>query len=127
MVLGANKRQSHNMTMTLENPQNLQKPSREQVALDNGYIPDAEGVVTSPYGNIMSQFYPNKVARYKAFRFVDTKYTEKKPEEKKRPGTVVYVHRLVWTHFNGEIPKGKKVQHLDGNKDNNRLENLTLV
>lgn len=34
---------------------------------------------------------------------------------------------LVWTSFKGEIPEGCEVSHIDGNKGNNRLDNLKLV
>lgn len=33
---------------------------------------------------------------------------------------------LVWEAFNGEIPEGFKVVHIDGDKQNNRLDNLKL-
>lgn len=38
----------------------------------------------------------------------------------------VYVHRLVYEAFNGPIPPGMEVAHLDGNKDNPALTNLSL-
>lgn len=34
---------------------------------------------------------------------------------------------LVWEAWKGEIPKGFRVGHIDGNKQNNRLDNLELV
>lgn len=34
---------------------------------------------------------------------------------------------LVWEAFNGKIPNGYVVAHIDGNKGNNRLNNLKLV
>jgi hypothetical protein len=37
------------------------------------------------------------------------------------------VHRLVWQVFNGEIPDGYIIHHLDGNKHNNNLCNLCLM
>ena len=45
--------------------------------------------------------------------------------------TIVYntecrVCDLVWEAFNGEIPQGFKVVHVDGNLLNNRLDNLAL-
>lgn len=38
-----------------------------------------------------------------------------------------FVHRLVWEAFNGEIPKNLEINHKNGIKHDNRLENLELV
>lgn len=51
----------------------------------------------------------------------------------KKSGYMVYssklgsVHRLLVTHFIGEIPEGMCVNHKDGNKLNNDLSNLEIV
>jgi hypothetical protein len=37
-----------------------------------------------------------------------------------------YAHRLAWIISYGEIPENKIIYHLNGNKSDNRLENLTL-
>ena len=37
------------------------------------------------------------------------------------------VHRLVWMAFKGEIPEGLEIDHIDGNRSNNRLDNLRVV
>ena len=37
------------------------------------------------------------------------------------------VHRMVWEAFNGMIPDGYDIDHLDGNPANNALENLEIV
>lgn len=37
------------------------------------------------------------------------------------------VHRLVWEAFNGEIPEGMEIDHINTIRDDNRLENLRLV
>ena len=36
-------------------------------------------------------------------------------------------HRYVWTQANGEIPKGMHIDHINGNKTDNRLENLQCI
>lgn len=36
------------------------------------------------------------------------------------------VHRIVWLAFNGPIPEGMQINHLNENKSDNRLENLSL-
>jgi hypothetical protein len=38
-----------------------------------------------------------------------------------------YLHRLVWEAFRGAIPSGLEINHKDGNRNNNRLDNLELV
>lgn len=39
----------------------------------------------------------------------------------------VYIHRLMWQTFIGDIPDGYEINHIDHNKKNNKLENLELV
>lgn len=36
-------------------------------------------------------------------------------------------HRLVWLHFRGRIPDGLVINHKNGNKSDNRLDNLEVV
>lgn len=37
------------------------------------------------------------------------------------------LHRMVYIHYNGEIPKGYCIHHKDGNKGNNDISNLECV
>lgn len=37
------------------------------------------------------------------------------------------VHRAVWEAFNGEIPEGLDIDHIDGNPHNNSLDNLQAI
>lgn len=37
-----------------------------------------------------------------------------------------FIHRVVWEAFNGNIPENYQVNHLNENKSDNRLENLSL-
>ena len=39
----------------------------------------------------------------------------------------MYVHRIIWYYYYGEIPKNLAINHKDGKKDNNNIENLELL
>jgi hypothetical protein len=39
----------------------------------------------------------------------------------------ILLHRLIWIVANGDIPENIEVNHINGIKDDNRLENLELV
>lgn len=36
------------------------------------------------------------------------------------------VHRLIWQYYNGKIPEGMEINHIDGNKRNNEIKNLEI-
>lgn len=38
----------------------------------------------------------------------------------------IFAHRLVWESFNGQVPKGMEINHIDFNKANPSLENLEI-
>ena len=37
------------------------------------------------------------------------------------------LHRVVWEFYNGKIPKRFHIHHIDGNKENNSIENLQII
>jgi hypothetical protein len=39
----------------------------------------------------------------------------------------VYLHRLVWEHVNEAIPIGCEIDHINGDKQDNRIENLKCL
>lgn len=38
-----------------------------------------------------------------------------------------YRHRVIWFYFNGVVPEGYEIDHINGDKTDNSLENLRLV
>ena len=42
-------------------------------------------------------------------------------------GRVVYMHRYVWEQANGPIPDGHHIHHINGDRGDNRLENLECI
>lgn len=39
---------------------------------------------------------------------------------------VLKAHRLAWLHFHGELPTGLDIDHINGQRGDNRIENLRL-
>ena len=37
------------------------------------------------------------------------------------------LHRVIWEHIYGKIPKGRQIDHINGIRSDNRLENLRLA
>ena len=51
------------------------------------------------------------------------KHTTKNCERK----NAKQLHRAVWEYYNGEIPEGYHIHHIDGDVDNNDISNLECV
>ena len=39
----------------------------------------------------------------------------------------VTAHRFIWEMFNGAIPEGMHIDHINGNRQDNRIENLQCI
>ena len=46
---------------------------------------------------------------------------------RKTDGNRILMHRFVWESFNGQIPKGYDIHHRDGDRTNNKINNLELM
>ena len=44
-----------------------------------------------------------------------------------RNGKAIQEHRLIWKKYHGKIPKDYQIHHKNGNKKDNRIENLQLL
>lgn len=40
---------------------------------------------------------------------------------------IAYAHRIVYRYYKGDITKGKEINHIDGNRQNNKPDNLEIV
>lgn len=85
-------------------------------------IPGFEGYRVSIKGEVMNKFgkilKPGKVSNGYMHVSLSTDGTKRKH---------MYVHHLVWIAFKGEIPEGLIVCHNDSNRENNALDNLSLM
>jgi len=70
-------------------------------------------------GNIPHNHRPVGSERLSKDGYIEVKIAE--------PNKWIGKHRLVWEQANGEIPKGYKMAFLDGDRQNVRLENLTIL
>lgn len=84
----------------------------------------------SNYGRIKRLNSPDKrghILQERILRNVDNGKGYKTVVLHKDKATRFYVHILVYEAFNGPIPEGMQVNHIDEDKSNNRLENLNLL
>ena len=52
---------------------------------------------------------------------------KRRPKYRRVGGRTVAEHRLVWEAHHGPIPDGMAIHHVNGNNQDNRIENLQLV
>lgn len=90
---------------------------KDLLGFENLYVIDSEGNIYSKRkwrGLEMRKLTPSK-NQYGYLRVFLTKDSKTKG---------ITIHKLMTTNFFGPRPKGMQVRHLDGNKENNSLNNL---
>lgn len=87
---------------------------RKQLLKFPDYYADKHGNIYNKQGHKMSPF-------------VDTTGYWQMKLRKNKKICHVRPHRHIYEAFNGEIPKGMQINHIDGNKLNNSLDNLEIV
>lgn len=68
-----------------------------------------------------------KQVEYNGFLFTRDEKTGYYLSSRKINGHRIRLHRYVWETERGTIPKGYHVHHIDGDKDNNDIDNLQLM
>lgn len=92
-------------------------------------VPGCEGLYqVSNYGQARSLNYRNVKGNMHVLVPVKTRDGYLRVRLTKN-GKILYarLNRLVWSAFNGPIPEGMQVNHINEDKEDNRLENLNLM
>lgn len=71
--------------------------------------------------------YENNYAIVDEIKFKKDANTGYYLSTKKIGNSRIRLHRYIWQKYNGEIPKGYDIHHIDHNKDNNEINNLELL
>ena len=81
--------------------------------------------------NINKENIQNSVKRIELMRnipeFISKKLRGDGYKYVTKSGKLILVHRLIWEEQFGTIPEGIDIHHKDGNKQNNKIENLELL
>lgn len=80
--------------------------------------------VFTPSGKRYSREWPERIMTLCTNKRTSRVYVYLANEHGRRN---LLVHRLIWTAFNGPIPEGLVINHIDSNPANNNLDNLEVV
>lgn len=71
--------------------------------------------------------YNKAMNKVKAGEFADTNISDKGYRTVQYAGKSLKAHRVIWEMFNGEIPNGYVIDHVNNDRSDNRIENLRLA
>lgn len=112
-------------TIYFEKPEGMNKYEYMTNLIYEGYFSlDEEGML---YSHLTKRHHRNEFRDKKIVFHTQTGYMRAIVKLIDRKTMELRLHRLVWWYFYGEIPEGKQINHIDGNKQNNKIENLELV
>ncbi|MDI3440360.1 HNH endonuclease signature motif containing protein [Erwinia sp. V90_4] len=102
--------EKNGLTINVYSSGQIEIPEREitQMGKNSEYVRKIPTVTLTPVSNGKAGYFQVKVCNKR----VEARY---------------YVHRLVWEAFFGPIAEGYEIDHIDEDKSNNALENLTIV
>ena len=99
----------------------------KEIAGYQDYFVDTDGIVytskVSLRNNLKGELKPLKLSIKKTgYKYANMYYGNQKHQR-----SSLRVHRLVWLTFKGSIPEGWVIDHINGDKGDNRLENLQCI
>lgn len=92
-----------------------------------------ESVQSRREANIVEEFIDKMERRMAPIEIIDDNHckfnglTYYKDERTGRYFSRMSLSRVVWTYFNGEIPEGYEIHHVDENKSNDDITNLQMM
>ena len=84
-------------------------------------------IYTNFGANKYGQVYNKKTKRCSIGNLQPSGYLKTQLNQIGLPPKHFYIHRLVYECFNGDIPDGMQINHIDSNRQNNCIDNLEIV
>jgi len=109
---------------------NQSNTETEIIGYDGKYTIDKEGNVYSYAQTKKRKLKPQRASQSKKGYFqvrLHSKEVNVINSKGNQYGKLQYLHRLVWETYNGEIPEGMEIDHIDADTTNNKLSNLRVI